>query len=223
MFIIGKCYYYMMKIYPDSGGTVPVCRDCFADNSLLPAPYFTDGETIWYVRQESIYHYKVIALDPESFSEQTVYEYRSSDNLERREMLFGLGAYLPAPKPESASPVSFFVHDGLLVMQEDRGIFAFDISTGRETRLYNGKTRNLVCTAGAVYFTDSLSDICRCNLKTQVCEKLKAAKSDLLYAAEDGLYCRAVRGGFCFVSPDGGQITELPDFDEAHPERSIKQ
>lgn len=215
--------------FPDSGGRARVCRDCFPDTDIQHGfPYFANGKTVWYVRRYSNYHLAVIALDTDDFSEKAVYELESSDNLGHRDLLFGLGAYLPTARPELVDIQCFFVHGGQLIMQQNRGIFCYDLDTGTEACLFDGYSRGLAYTDGALYFIDAFSDLYRYDLTDSVCEKLPVGKLDGLYAAENGLYCIAVRGGVYFVSTDGSTVTPLPDADPSDlegttDERSMMQ
>lgn len=202
--------------YPDSGGQVPLIHDCFTDTADFrrgSLPYI-DGDTVYYVNQYSMFHMEIIALDTRDFSERCVYRAYWSDNLDRPEMLFGLGMYLPSKKPQEERTDAYFVHHGQLVLSKPQGIFRIDLRTGDECCIHAGKTENLAATCGYLYYLDELLDLYRCDLKTNVSEKLPVGKIRHFYAAADGLYCRSLKeDAYYFVPPDGSQKEPVPDFD----------
>lgn len=201
----------------DSGETVPLIRDCFAGpgevrRCSLP---FIDGKTVYYLAEYSMYHDAVIALDTEDFSEKTVCETVSSDNLDMRERLFGLGAYLPTPEPQIVHTESFFVHNGQLILSKNGGIFRHDLQSGTQTCIYAGKAENLAVTCGFVYYIDALFNLCRWDPAANRSETLPVGKTRRFYAAENGLYFRDLKdSAFYFTPPDGSRKELLPDFDE---------
>ena len=203
--------------FADSGELVPLMHDCFADaeDSRIGFLSYIDGETVYYLTQYSPFHYEVTALDTRDFSERTVQKAEWQDNIDRPDMLFGLGAYIPAERQQEEYADSFFVHHGQLILSKSAGIFRYDLQSGSETCMHAGKAENLAASCGYVYYLDELLDLCRCDPKTNITDKLPVGKIERFYAAGDGLYCRDLKeSAFYYVSPDGSRKEPMNDFDE---------
>ena len=208
----GKCV-----VCRESGEQIPIIHDCFLDTDTVYScslPYI-DGDTVYYLRQYSAFHDAVIALNLQDFSEQTVYEFQSSDNVEEMDMLFGLGVYLPKTHPEFDRIDSLFVHDGHLFLSRENGIFRYDLQTGTNVQISYGKSDNLAVTCGYLFYLDEVFDLYRYSPQTGCTEKLPIGKIQYFYAVENGLYCKNLKdGAFCFVSPDGCEKKSPASFHE---------
>lgn len=203
--------------YADSGAYTPLIRDCFTDTSSygLAVMSFIDGETVYYLNQYSSFHYEIIALNTNDFSEQSVHEVEWSDNVAEMDMLFGLGFYLPKKMQQDEKVDSFFVHDDQLIVSKSKGIFWYDLHSDSELCIYDGKANNLAFTCGSVYYMDEVLDVYRYDIQTKSTAKLLIGKIERFYAVEDGLYCKDLLDGkFYFVSPDGSQKELSGEFDE---------
>ncbi len=204
--------------YKDSSELIPIIRDCFSetDSYRLGCLQYIDGDTVYYLNQYSMFHYAVIALDPHDFSERVVHEIEWSDNIDKMDMLFGLGLYLPAKAAQDESVSSFFVHENQLILQKSNHIDWYDLQSDWHMRFYDGQARNLVCTCGAVYYLDELMDVYRFDLQSRTTEKMSIGKAEYFYASDDGLYYKDLReGAFYHVSADGSAKTLSPAFDES--------
>lgn len=204
-------------VYRNSGAQISLLHDCFADRDvfqscLLP---FLDGETVYYLQRCNMYHEKIIALNLQDYSEQTVYEINSSYHTEDADRLFGLGYYLPHAEQEHEMIESYFVHNRQLYLSKTSGIFCYDLHTKTETCISGGRAQNLAATCGYVFYFDELFDLYRFDPENGCTEKLPFGKTNRFYAVENGLYCKYLKDGtFYFVTPDGERKEPLNDFHE---------
>lgn len=203
--------------YLDTGETVPIVTDCFADDSFFQAKIsYIDGNTVYFLNQYQISHYAIMALDTRDFSVKTVQESFWSDNVDRPEMLFGLGAYLPSARPQDESVSAFFVHDGQLIVSKAAGIIRYDLQTGEEYCICNERAENLAASCGMIYYLDGQLDLYQYDPKINRANKLPVGKILYFYATENGLICKDLKDNqFYFVSLNGGEKSLLPDFNEA--------
>ena len=203
--------------YANGDAGTPLIRDCFTDTSDFGLAMLTyiDGETVYYLNQYKNYHYEIIALNTNDFSEQSVHEAEWSDNIEEMDMLFGLGFYLPKKMQQDEQVDSFFVHDNQLILSKSSGIYWYDLDSDSEVCIYAGKANNLAFTCDSVYYIDEVLDVYRYDIQEKTTVKMPIGKSERFYAAEDGLYCKDLLDGkFYFVSPDGSQKEPSDEFDE---------
>ncbi len=204
----------------DSGALVPLVHDCFTEGAQQPFSAarlcYIDGDTVYYLIQHSMWHYEIIALDTRDFSEKSVHSAYWSDNLDKPDKLFGLGARLPSSAPQDETVDSFFVYHGQLILSKSAGIFCVDLASGAVTGIYEGKAENLAATNGYVFFLDDVLDLYRWDIRTGQTERVPVGKVERrFYAVEDGLYYKDLKdSAFYFVKPDGSGKTLLPDFDE---------
>ena len=203
--------------YADRDACTPLIRDCFTDTPSygLAAMSFIDGETVYYLNQHKIYHYEIIALNTNDFSQRSVHEVEWSDNIEEMDMLFGLGFYLPKKMQQDELVDSFFVHDDQLIVSKSKGIFWYDLHSGSEVCIYDRKANYLAFTCGSVYYMDEVLDVYRYDMQTKSTAKLPIGKTERFYVTADGLYCKdLLDGAFYFVHPDGSQKERADQFDE---------
>lgn len=203
--------------YANDDADTPLIRDCFTDTSGfgLAMLTFIDGETVYYLNQYKNYHYEIIALNTNDFSQQSVHEVEWSDNIEEMDMLFGLGFYLPKKMQQEEQVDSFFVHDNQLILSKSKGIFWYDLHSDSEVCIYAGKANNLAFTCGSIYYMDEVLDVYRYDIQTKSTAKLPIGKTERFYAVENGLYCKDLLDGkFYFISPDGSQKKLSDKLDE---------
>ena len=203
--------------FADSEKPEQIIRDCFQDpvQSGMACMSYIDGDILYYLNQYNLNHYDINALDTRDFSVRKVHETEWSDNTDRMDMLFGLGAYLPSERQQEEYVYSFFVCHDELYLLKSRGLFRYDLRTGAEVCIYEGKADNLAAACGSVYYLDEVLDLYRYNPKTNLSEKMPVGKTERFYAAADGLYCRDLREGkFFLVSPDGSRKEQMSEFDE---------
>lgn len=205
--------------YANSDTLEPLIRDCFTDPSdfSLTVMSYIDGETVYYLNQYAYCHYEIIALDTQDFSERSVHEVEWSSNIEERDMLFGLGSYLPLEKQQDEEVDSFFVHDNHLFLSKSRGIYWYDLNSDKQVCIYDKKAENLAFTCGSVYYMDEILDVYRYDIQTKLTTKLPIGKIDRFYATAEGLYCKDLLDGeFYLVNFDGSQKNFIPNFSEEH-------
>lgn len=203
--------------YQNSDVYTPLIRDCFTDTSDfgLAVLTFIDGETVYYLNQYSSFHYEILALNTNDFSERSVHEVEWSDNIEEMDMLFGLGFYLPKKMQQNEMVDSFFVHDNQLFLSKSSGIYWYDLDSDSQICIYDEKAENLAFTCGSVYYMDEVLDVYRYDIQTKSTAKLPIGKTERFYAVEEGLYCKDLLDGkFYYVNPDGSQKELSDEFDE---------
>ncbi len=203
--------------YANGDANIPLIRDCFTDSSDfgLAVMSFIDGETVYYLNQYRNFHYEIIALNTNDFSQRCVHEVEWSDNVEEMDMLFGLGFYLPKKMQQDELIDSFFVHDDQLFLSKSSGIYWYDLHSDGEVCIYDGKANNLAFTCGSVYYMDEVLDVYRYDIQTKSTEKLPIGKVERFYAVEEGLYCKDLLDGkFYYVNPDGSRKELSEEFDE---------